>query len=385
MPGAGGPTLVLVIKGGPITPGLIRRVKARIDTLFLNFFPDNPLWMIPFECIEAYDALLHQGALRAARARAGRPAQPALPADVLRARACTIRSTPDAGGGARASGARSASSAARYPTASASCASWPAIPLRLWGGGLGPRRRRPRCAPMVAGGPVWGEAKLAVYCGLDAVAEPPPPDERHRGREHPRPSSSRRARRARWWTPRTSSPTLFTPGRGGRSSTATSAELRRAARLLPRPPRRGARHRRERAQARPRRAHPAPPHRGRCCAVVRERFGRDHCRSPPRCAASSAAREHPLDYRARVHDAAAASSSSRYDSERARAATGPGVFTGSRPLALRAGAAHRRSRPPRDASARAAARSSTARALGRRLGVRRLQVEVRGRQSRPAP
>ena len=47
------PATVLVIKGGPITPDLIRRVKARLDTRFVNFFPDNPLWMIPFECIEA--------------------------------------------------------------------------------------------------------------------------------------------------------------------------------------------------------------------------------------------------------------------------------------------------------------------------------------------
>ena len=47
---------VLVIKGGPIPPELIRRVKAQRDTRFINFFPDNPLWMIPFECIEAYDA-----------------------------------------------------------------------------------------------------------------------------------------------------------------------------------------------------------------------------------------------------------------------------------------------------------------------------------------
>src|SRR5262249_12545495 len=49
------PSLALVIKGGPITPGLIRRVKRRLDVLFLNLFPDNPLWMIPFECIEPYD------------------------------------------------------------------------------------------------------------------------------------------------------------------------------------------------------------------------------------------------------------------------------------------------------------------------------------------
>ena len=49
------PDVVLVIKGGPITPGLVRRIKARLDVVFVNFFPDNPLWMIPFECIEAYD------------------------------------------------------------------------------------------------------------------------------------------------------------------------------------------------------------------------------------------------------------------------------------------------------------------------------------------
>jgi spore maturation protein CgeB len=49
------PALVLVIKGGPITPGLIHRVKAKLHVLFLNFFPDNPLWMLPFEAIEAYD------------------------------------------------------------------------------------------------------------------------------------------------------------------------------------------------------------------------------------------------------------------------------------------------------------------------------------------
>jgi spore maturation protein CgeB len=49
------PRLVLVIKGSPITPALIARVKRKCDALFLNFFPDNPLWMMPFAAIEAYD------------------------------------------------------------------------------------------------------------------------------------------------------------------------------------------------------------------------------------------------------------------------------------------------------------------------------------------
>src|SRR5215467_10425789 len=49
------PDVVLVIKGGPITPAVIARVRTKTGALFVNFFPDNPLWMIPFECIEAYD------------------------------------------------------------------------------------------------------------------------------------------------------------------------------------------------------------------------------------------------------------------------------------------------------------------------------------------
>jgi len=49
------PALTLVIKGGPVTPDAIQRIKRRVDTLFLNVFPDNPLLMIPLECVEAYD------------------------------------------------------------------------------------------------------------------------------------------------------------------------------------------------------------------------------------------------------------------------------------------------------------------------------------------
>ena len=45
---------MLVIKGGPITPDAIRKMKAR-DAVVVNFFPDNPLWMIPFDRLEAYD------------------------------------------------------------------------------------------------------------------------------------------------------------------------------------------------------------------------------------------------------------------------------------------------------------------------------------------
>src|SRR5262245_44454121 len=49
------PAVVLVIKGGPIEEALIDRVKVKTGARFLNLFPDNPLLMIPFERIEAYD------------------------------------------------------------------------------------------------------------------------------------------------------------------------------------------------------------------------------------------------------------------------------------------------------------------------------------------
>src|SRR5438094_8980057 len=51
------PSLVLVIKGGPITADLIARVKRKVDTLFLHFFPDNPRWMMPLAPIEACDLI----------------------------------------------------------------------------------------------------------------------------------------------------------------------------------------------------------------------------------------------------------------------------------------------------------------------------------------
>ena len=49
------PEIALVIKGGPITPDFVQRIRAKLGIRFVNFFPDNPLWMIPFECVEAYD------------------------------------------------------------------------------------------------------------------------------------------------------------------------------------------------------------------------------------------------------------------------------------------------------------------------------------------
>src|SRR5207244_8337150 len=40
----------------PISPFFTLSLHDALPiSLFVNFFPDNPLWMIPFGCIEAYD------------------------------------------------------------------------------------------------------------------------------------------------------------------------------------------------------------------------------------------------------------------------------------------------------------------------------------------
>ena len=157
------PDLVLVIKGGPVTPGLVRRVKARIDTRFLNFFPDNPLWMIPFECIEAYDAFFtkERYALRALE-QAGLRNLHYLPMycvpEMHHPVELTSEETPALRRAALLRGQR-----LRLPRALRARAG--RTPRSACGARAGTGWRRPRSAAMVAGGPVFGRAKLAVYSG----------------------------------------------------------------------------------------------------------------------------------------------------------------------------------------------------------------------------
>ena len=157
------PAVVLVVKGGPITPGVIRRVKARVDTLFVNLFPDNPLWMIPFESIEAYDLFLtkERYALRSARERGA--SEPLLPPALLRARDASSGHA-HARGRRAGSRARSPSWAAAIPYRERFVRELASYPVRLWGSGWD-RAARPEVRNLVAGGPVWGRAKLAIYSG----------------------------------------------------------------------------------------------------------------------------------------------------------------------------------------------------------------------------
>jgi len=153
---------VLVIKGGPITPGLIRRVKAKRDTLFVNLFPDNPLLMMPFACIEAYDLFFtkERYALRALES-----------VGLRNLHYLPLYCVPDlhhpvtlSGEEARRFTAPISFVGSWYPYRERLVGALKDYPIRIWGQGW-ERSGSPAVQGMVAGGPVWGHAKLAVYSG----------------------------------------------------------------------------------------------------------------------------------------------------------------------------------------------------------------------------
>jgi spore maturation protein CgeB len=156
------PSVALVIKGGPITPGLVRRVKARYDMLFVNFFPDNPLWMMPFDGIEAYDVFFtkERYALRALEGVGLRNLH-YLPMYCVPSMHHPVELTPEE----RLRFARPISFVgSHYPYRERLVKELLEFPLKVWGGGW-QRVESPDIRALVAGGPVWGSAKLAIYSG----------------------------------------------------------------------------------------------------------------------------------------------------------------------------------------------------------------------------
>jgi spore maturation protein CgeB len=155
------PSVVLVFKGGPIAPAVIRRLKARSsDALFVNFFFDNPLWMIPFECIEPYDLFFTKdryalGSLR----QVGLTNVHYLPLYCIPADHHPV--TPTADERARY-GAPVSLVGSRYPYRERFVRALADYPLRIWGSGW-QRAEDPMVRRMVAGGPVGGREKLLVY------------------------------------------------------------------------------------------------------------------------------------------------------------------------------------------------------------------------------
>jgi len=154
------PALVLVIKGGPITPGFIRRVKKKLDALFLTFFPDNPLWMLPFEAIEAYDVFFtkERYAMRSLQ-QVGLRNLHYLPMYCVPAAHHPVTPTIEE---ARRWGAPLSFVGNRYPYRERFVRELGGYPLKLWGGGW--KDADDPAIRATAGPPVFGRDKLLVYC-----------------------------------------------------------------------------------------------------------------------------------------------------------------------------------------------------------------------------
>ncbi len=156
------PDVVLVVKGGPLPPDFLLYLRTRHRALVVNFFPDNPLLMIPFECIEAYDLFFtkERYALRSLQ-QAGLRNLHYLPMYcsptdhhpvTLTAAERTRFAAPVSFVGSR------------YPYRERFVRELAAYPVRLWGAGW-PRATDPDVRAMAAGGPVYGRDKLCVYSG----------------------------------------------------------------------------------------------------------------------------------------------------------------------------------------------------------------------------
>jgi spore maturation protein CgeB len=162
------PDVVLVVKGGPITADLVRRVKTRTGALVVNVFPDNPLVMMPFDRIEPYDLFftkeryaLRQLEMVGLRNLSYLPMYcvPDLhhPVTLDAAEHATLRGVVALVG-------------ARYPYRERLVRELADQPLRVWGPGW--QAADPDVARVVAGGFLEGRAKLAVYCGATLSLNP---------------------------------------------------------------------------------------------------------------------------------------------------------------------------------------------------------------------
>jgi spore maturation protein CgeB len=163
------PDIVLVIKGGPITPAFVERVRARVGARFVNVFPDNPLWMIPFDRLDAYDLFFtkERYALRTLQSIGLRHLH-YLPMYCVPALHHPVTLTPEE---TERFGARVSLVGSRYDYRERLVRSLADRPLRVWGAGWG-RVRDPRVRSLVAGGPVFGRDKLCVYSGSTLSLNP---------------------------------------------------------------------------------------------------------------------------------------------------------------------------------------------------------------------
>ena len=154
------PHVVLVVKGGPVSPTVIDRIRKRTGARFVNVFPDNPLWMLDFEQLESYDVFFtkERYALRQLTMIGLRnvhylapwciPAEhhPVEPTSVERA----------------ALGGHAALVGSWYPYRERFLREIVDFPVRVYGPGW-KRATDARVRALVAGGSAFGRAKLAIY------------------------------------------------------------------------------------------------------------------------------------------------------------------------------------------------------------------------------
>jgi len=163
------PEIALVIKGGPIAPEVVQRVRARIGTRFVNFFPDNPLWMIPFQCLEAYDVFFtkERYALRSLQSVGLRNLH-YLPMYCVPALHHPVTPTVEE---QRRFAAGVSLVGNRYDYRERLVRELAGRPLRVWGSGWR-GARDPAVRRLVAGGPVFGHDKLCVYAASTVSLNP---------------------------------------------------------------------------------------------------------------------------------------------------------------------------------------------------------------------
>jgi spore maturation protein CgeB len=153
------PGLVLVVKGGPITARFITRVRRKLDVLFLNFFPDNPLWTMPVEAIAAYDVFFtkERYAMRSLQ-QVGIRNLVYLPMYCVPSAHHPVTPTADE---AERYGAPVSFVANRYPYRERFVMALRDYPLRVWGAGWA--AADDQAVRAIARGPVFGREKLLVY------------------------------------------------------------------------------------------------------------------------------------------------------------------------------------------------------------------------------
>jgi spore maturation protein CgeB len=148
---------------------VIRRIKARTDTIFVNLFPDNPLLMIPFDRIEPYDVFFTKERYAlAALEGVGLRNLHYLPLYCVPEFHHPVALTPEE---TRRFASPVSFVGSCYPYRERLIQELAGYPLKVRGGGWA-SAEAPGVRAVVGGGPVWGREKLAVYSGSTLSLNP---------------------------------------------------------------------------------------------------------------------------------------------------------------------------------------------------------------------